>query len=218
MIDVLLVDDEELLRYGLKTILESDSRLRVVAEAKDGAQAVELGRAHMPDVVLMDIRMPGMDGLSATRSLMEGTRPPKVIVLTTFDLDQYVYDALRAGAVGFLLKDTPPPELIQAVRTVADGNAILSPAVTSRLITRFAEPERDLSRQRRLVEGLTGRERDVLRLLAEGRSNAEIAARLFMSEGTVKVHVSHLLAKLAVGNRVQAAILAHQVGLVADAS
>jgi len=218
MIDVLLVDDEELLRYGLRTILESDPGIRVVAEARDGAEAIELSRIHMPDVALMDIRMPGTDGLTATRTLAASDRPPKVIVLTTFDLDQYVYEALRAGAVGFLLKDTPPPELIQAVRTVADGNAILSPAVTSRLISRFTGPERDLSDERARVDSLTDRERDVLRLLADGRSNAEIAAKLFMSEGTVKVHVSHVLAKLDVGNRVQAAILAHQVGLVAEPS
>lgn len=217
MIDVLLIEDEELVRFGLRTILESTPDIRVHAEGKDGAEAVELNRLHHPDVVIMDIRMPGMGGLAATKELMRSDDPPKIIVLTTFDADDYVYEALRSGAVGFLLKDTPPAELIQAVRTVAEGNSVLSPAVTSRVISHIAaEPERNGTAGRERLEGLTGRERDVLRLIAEGRSNAEIAGRLLMSEATVKVHVSHLLAKLEAANRVQAAIIAHQAGLTTE--
>ncbi|GAA3230505.1 response regulator transcription factor [Actinocorallia longicatena] len=217
MIDIIVVDDEELVRFGLRTILESDPELRVVAEARDGAEGLELCRLHRPAIVLMDIRMAGMDGLTATRELTADPAAPKVIVLTTFDVDDYVYQALESGAVGFLLKDTPPERLIGAVKTVAQGNAILSPGATLQLIRRFTgSPERRVFPGRSRLDDLTDRERGVLLLLAEGLSNAEIGARLLMSESTVKVHVSHVLAKLGAGNRVQAAILAHESGLVCD--
>jgi len=215
MIRVLLVDDEQLVRSGLRMILQSSGDIEVVAEAADGAQAVEEVRLHRPDVVLMDIRMPTMDGLAATRQLMALPDPPRIIVLTTFELDEYVHTALVNGAVGFLLKDTPPRDLVQAVRTVAAGNAMLSPTVTRRLIAEFAargSPQVVVARKQ--LEALTRREREVVVAVAQGLSNAEIGKRLFMSEATVKAHVSRVLAKLGMSNRVQAAILAHDAGLL----
>jgi DNA-binding NarL/FixJ family response regulator len=214
VIRVVLVDDEQLVRSGLRMILESAGDLEVVGEAADGGEAVEQVRRHRPDAVLMDIRMPVMDGLAATRELAALPGPPKVIMLTTFELDEYVHTALEHGAVGFLLKDTPPRDLIQAVRTVADGNAMLAPTVTRRLIAEFAARggTRAVTARRRL-EALTGRELEVVVALAQGMSNAEIGRRLFMSEATVKAHVSSILAKLGMTNRVQAAILAHDAGL-----
>ncbi len=215
MIRVLLVDDEQLVRSGLRMILQSSDDIEVVAEAADGAQAAEQVRLHRPDVVLMDIRMPTVDGLTATRQLTALPDPPKIIVLTTFELDDYVHTALQHGAVGFLLKDTPPRDLLEAVRTVAAGNAMLSPTVTRRLIAKFAA--RGSARAvaaRNQLEALTGREREVVVAVAQGLSNAEIGKRLFMSEATVKAHVSHVLAKLGMSNRVQAAILAHDAGLL----
>jgi DNA-binding NarL/FixJ family response regulator len=215
MIRVLLVDDEQLVRSGLRMILQSSGDIEVVAEAADGAQAVEEVRLHRPDVVLMDIRMPTMDGLAATRQLMALPDPPRIIVLTTFELDEYVHTALVNGAVGFLLKDTPPRDLVQAVRTVAAGNAMLSPTVTRRLIAEFAargSPQVIVARKQ--LEALTRREREVVVAVAQGLSNAEIGKRLFMSEATVKAHVSRVLAKLGMSNRVQAAILAHDAGLL----
>jgi DNA-binding NarL/FixJ family response regulator len=215
MIRLLLVDDEELVRSGLRMILQSSGDIEVVAEAADGAQAVEQVRRRRPDIVLMDIRMPIMDGLAATRELTALPDPPKIIVLTTFELDEYVHTALQHGAVGFLLKDTPPRDLIQAVRTVAAGNAMLSPTVTKRLLAEFTArgSSRAVAAQQQL-EALTEREREVVVAVAQGLSNAEIGRRLFMSEATVKAHVSRVLAKLGMSNRVQAAILAHNAGLL----
>lgn len=214
MIRVLLVDDEHLVRAGLRMILTASDDIEVVAEAADGAEAIEQVRLHRPDTVLMDIRMPTMDGLSATREITALPDPPKIIVLTTFELDEYVHAALEHGAVGFLLKDTPPRDLLQAVRTVSAGNAMLSPTVTKRLIAEFAG--RGAARAvaaRKHLEVLTEREREVVVAVAHGLSNAEIGKRLFLSEATVKAHISRVLAKLAVSNRVQVAILVHHAGL-----
>lgn len=213
---ILLVDDEHLVRAGLKMILESADDLVVVGEADDGAVAVDAVAEHRPDVVLMDIRMPGTDGLTATRRLTALPNPPKVLVLTTFDLDDYVYQALQAVASGFLLKDTPPRELVSAVRVIAAGEAMLAPTVTRRLISHFADTSRR-ERQRlaaQRLSALTDREAQVLVALAHGRSNAEIGKELFMSEATVKAHVSKLLDKTGSSNRVQVAILAHEAGLL----
>jgi DNA-binding NarL/FixJ family response regulator len=215
VIRVLLVDDEQLVRSGLRMILQSSGDIEVVAEAADGAQAVEQVRLHRPDVVLMDIRMPTVDGLAATRQITALPDPPKIIVLTTFELDEYVRTALQHGAVGFLLKDTPPRDLLQAVRTVSAGNAMLSPTVTKRLLAEFAARGTvQAVAARKQLEALTEREREVVVAVARGLSNAEIGKRLFMSEATVKAHVSHVLAKLGMSNRVQAAILAHDAGLL----
>jgi len=215
MIRVLIADDEALVRSGLRMILETTDDVRVAAEAADGGEAVAQASAHRPDVVLMDIRMPGTDGLAATRELMARDNAPRVIVLTTFHLDEYVHEALRAGAAGFLLKDTPPRDLIQAIRVVAAGDAMLSPAVTRRLMDDFAGAggaRRHEARSRLAM--LTARETEVLLFVAEGLSNAEIGRRLHMSEATVKTHVSRLLDKLGAANRVQVAILAHDAGLL----
>jgi DNA-binding NarL/FixJ family response regulator len=212
---VVLVDDEQLVRSGLRMILESADDIEVVGEAADGGGAVEQVRLHRPDVVLMDIRMPAMDGLAATRELTALPDPPRVVMLTTFELDEYVHAALENGAVGFLLKDTPPRDLIQAVRTVAEGNAMLAPTVTRRLIAEFAaRGSTQAVAARRRLEALTARELEVAVAVAQGLSNAEIGGRLFMSEATVKAHVSRVLAKLGMGNRVQAAILVHDAGLM----
>jgi DNA-binding NarL/FixJ family response regulator len=216
MTRLLIVDDEALVRAGLKMILESDDDLEVVAEADDGADAAAMVVKHRPDVVLMDIRMPRLDGLAATREVQALPDPPKVVVLTTFDLDDYVFRALQAGASGFLLKDTPPRELVQAVKVVAAGDAMLSPAVTRRLIGHFAADSRSdrqrLARDR--LGALTDREREVLAAVGRGLSNADIGKTLYMSEATVKAHVSRVLVKLNATNRVQVAILAHDAGLL----
>lgn len=214
-IRVLLVDDEMLVRSGLRMILETTDDIVVVAEARDGAEAIAAVRRLRPDVVLMDVRMPGMDGLTAARELGTLPEPPNVVMLTTFDLDEYVHRALRAGAVGFLLKDTPPRELVAAVRTVAAGNAMLAPAITKRLLTSFVDKgdsRSDTARERLVV--LTDRERDVIRAVARGLSNSEIGRELGMTEATVKAHVSRSLGKLDLTNRVQAAILVHEAGLL----
>jgi DNA-binding NarL/FixJ family response regulator len=218
MTRLLIVDDEALVRAGLKMILESDADLEVVAEADDGADAAAMVVKHRPDVVLMDIRMPRLDGLAATREVQALPDPPKVVVLTTFDLDDYVFRALQAGASGFLLKDTPPRELVQAVKVVAAGDAMLSPAVTRRLIGHFAADSRsDRQRQaRERITALTDREREVLAAVGRGLSNADIGKKLYMSEATVKAHVSRVLVKLDATNRVQVAILAHEAGLLDD--
>ncbi len=215
MTRVLIVDDEALVRAGLRMILESADDLEVVGEAEDGADAVDAVRRDRPDVVLMDIRMPRLDGLAATRALQSLPEAPKVVVLTTFDLDDYVFRALQAGASGFLLKDTPPRELVNAVRVVAAGEAMLSPGVTRRLIGHFAADDRS-DRQRTArerLEALTERELEVLAAVGRGLSNAEIGRELYMSEATVKAHVSRVLVKLDATNRVQVAILAHDAGL-----
>jgi DNA-binding NarL/FixJ family response regulator len=213
---VVIVDDEALVRAGLRLILESGEDLEVVGEAEDGADAVDAVRRHRPDVVLMDIRMPRQDGLTTTTELQRLADPPKVIVLTTFDLDDYVFRALQAGASGFLLKDTPPRELVNAVRVVAAGEAMLSPAVTRRLIGHFAAGGRN-DRQRaakQRLTALTERELEVLGAVGRGLSNADIGRELFMSEATVKAHVSRVLVKVGATNRVQVAILAHDAGIL----
>jgi DNA-binding NarL/FixJ family response regulator len=213
---VLLVDDEELVRFGLRTVLEAAGDFEVVGEAGDGVAAVKAAHELRPDVVLMDIRMPVKDGLAATREILALPHPPQVAVLTTFHVDEYVYAALAAGAAGFLLKDTPPREIAAAVRSVADGTATLSPAVVTKLIDSYVDravaPRRTAAR-RRLAE-LSEREREVLRLVGRGEPNATIAKTLFVSEATVKTYVSRLLAKLDLANRTQAAILAHEAGLL----
>jgi DNA-binding NarL/FixJ family response regulator len=213
---VLLVDDDPLVRAGLRMILSSADDLEIVGEAGDGSEAVEAVRAHRPDVVLMDIRMPGVDGLAATSAVTRLPDPPQVVVLTTFGLDEYVFRALEAGAAGFLLKDTPPRDLVAAVRVVAAGEAMLSPSVTRTLIGHVAgagESGRRSTAQARLAP-LTEREREVLVAVGRGLSNAEIGRALFLSEATVKTHVSRLLLKLGCANRVQVAILAHDAGLL----
>ena len=215
MISVLLVDDEALVRAGLRMILQSADDLTVVGEATDGRAAVEGFRRHRPDVVLMDIRMPTMDGLAATAALREQPNPPSVIVLTTFDGDDAVFRALEAGASGFLLKDTPPTELVRAVRLAAGGDAMLSPQVTRRVIERFTAEDRSRRRDARArLEALTERELQVLVEIGSGHTNAEIGARLRLREATVKTHVTRLFEKLAVANRVQLAIVAFRAGLV----
>ncbi len=215
MTRVLIVDDEALVRAGMRMILESADDLDVVGEAEDGADAVEAVRRCRPDVVLMDVRMPRLDGIAATAAVRALDPAPSVIVLTTFDLDDHVFGALQAGAAGFLLKDTPPRDLVQAVRVVASGASMLSPTVTRRLISHFtadARPDRREAARDRLA-GLTARESEVLAEVGRGLSNAEIGAALFMSEATVKAHVSRLLVKVAAANRVQLAIVAHDAGL-----
>ncbi len=215
MIRVLLADDEALIRAGIRLVLETADDLEIVAEAADGAEAVELVRRHRVDVALLDIRMPRLDGLAAAEQITQLVPHTKVVVLTTFGEDDYVARALRAGAAGFLLKDTPPDGLIQAVRVAAGGEAILSPKITRQLIDRYVGPEDTRSdAARRRLEVLTARERDVLILISDGLSNAEIAKGLLLSEGTAKAHVSRILMKLGCANRVQAAILAHDAGLL----
>ncbi len=214
MIKVLLADDHELVRDGLKAMLGAQEDIEVVGEASDGGEAVEEAIRVRPDVVLMDIRMPQLDGIEATRRLNAHAGAPRVLVLTTFDLDEYVYEALRAGAAGFLLKDVPPGQVADAVRTVAAGDQLLAPAVTKRLVERFVKrPPPDTAREQRF-EDLTEREVEVLRHIARGLSNAEIAERLFLSEATVKTHLTRILSKLRLRDRVQAVVLAYESGLV----
>ncbi|MFF4696390.1 response regulator [Streptomyces chattanoogensis] len=214
MIRTMIVDDDGLVRLALADILEDAPGITVAAQASDGREAVQRATAQRLDVVLMDVRMPRMDGIEATRQLIALPEPPKVVMLTTFDLDQYVYDGLAAGAVGFLLKDSDPSEIIRAVEVVADGQAILHPSAARRLIEHHHQTARGASTAARTrVERLTPRERDVLRLLSGGASNAEIATGLGMRESTVKAHVSRILAALEVDNRVQAALCAKDAGL-----
>ena len=214
---VLLVDDQPLMLVGLGILIGDTDDLEVVGQAGDGREAVRLVRELRPDVVVMDIRMPGVDGIEATRQATAEPDPPKVLVLTTFDDDEYVYGALRAGASGFLLKDAPPPELINAVRVVAHGESLLAPAVTRTLIGRFAERVRPsaapASPERERLNVLTPREHEVLLLLSEGLSNAEIATALVISHETVKTYVSRILTKLDLRDRVQAVVLAYRAGL-----
>ena len=217
MIRTLLVDDELLVRSGLRMILESAPDIEVVGEGSDGDEATRLAEELAPDVVLLDIRMSGTDGLTAATRITSLPNPPRVVLLTTFDLDEYVHSALQAGAVGFLLKDTPPRDLIAAVRTVHEGYAMLSPSVTKRMLERFAAPapaDSAAGREEALrrLSVLSERERQVLIAVAEGKSNAEAGRALGMRETTVKAHVSRILAKLEMSNRVQAAILAHDAG------
>jgi DNA-binding NarL/FixJ family response regulator len=220
MISVLLVDDHSLIRKGFRLILDAEADIRVVGEAADGTTALSACLALRPDVVLMDVRMPGRDGIEATRDIAAAGLPSKVLILTTFDLDDYVYSGLRAGASGFLLKDTQPDDLVAAIRTIAAGDAVLAPGATRRLISQFAtrQPEwpgdggGDGGDQIRHV--LTGREQEVFSLIAAGMSNSEIAAGLFLSEGTVKIHVGRILAKLGLRDRVQAVVLAYESRLI----
>ncbi|GAB2465391.1 transcriptional regulator [Jatrophihabitans fulvus] len=217
MIRVVLVDDQALLRMGFRMILEAEADLSVVGEAADGDDAVRVVERTRPDVVLMDVRMPGTDGLAATARITAGGSGARVVVLTTYDLDEYVHAGLRSGASGFLLKDAPPAELLNAVRTVAAGDAVLAPAATRRLIERFASLPDEPGQHHGDAAGvadLTEREHEVFRLVAAGLSNREIAERLTVSEGTVKVHVSRLLGKLGVRDRVQAVVLAYELGVV----
>ncbi|WP_328324678.1 response regulator transcription factor [Kribbella sp. NBC_00382] len=214
---VLIAEDQALVRAGLKGIVGTASDLLVVGEAATGSAAVELAASTGPDVILMDIRMPGMDGLQATR-LITASTAARVLVLTTFDLDEYVYAALRGGASGFLLKDTPPAELLTAIRVIAAGEALLGPSITRRLIDEFAaRPQPMQSRASTRLPAITEREREVLLLVAEGLSNAEIAQRLHIEPGTAKTHVAHLLTKLDARDRVQLVILAFRAGLVSTA-
>jgi DNA-binding NarL/FixJ family response regulator len=220
MIRVVLADDQALIRAGFRVLVDAADDLQVVGEATDGEQAVRLARSERADVVLMDIRMPGVDGLEATRRISadEDLAGVKVIILTTFESDEYVYRALRAGASGFLVKDTEPAELLQAVRVVARGDALLSPSVTRRLITDLASrPERPPPSDQ-ILAGLTDREREVLGLVAEGLSNDEIAARLFLSPLTSKTHVSRIMTKLNARDRAQLVVLAYESGLVTPGS
>ncbi|MER6001336.1 response regulator [Nonomuraea sp. NPDC051941] len=210
MIKVLLADDQALVRAGFKALLDAQPDMTVVAEASDGAEAVRLAGEHQPDVVLMDIRMPGMDGLTATRQMPQG---PHIIILTTFELDEYVFEALRGGASGFLVKDTEPAELIQAVRVVAAGEALLSPSVTRRLIAEYASRAKEPVAADGLDQ-LTEREREVLGLVGTGMTNDEIAAKLFMSPATAKTHVSRAMMKLHARDRAQLVVIAYESGLV----
>ena len=224
MISVLLADDQPLLRRGFRMILEAEDGVAVTGEAGDGAEAVELARRVKPDVVLMDIRMPGTDGIEATRRITEAQPEVRVLVLTTFDLDEYAFGALRAGASGFLLKDVRPHELVAAVRTVASGDAVVSPRVTRRLLEEYAQQlpvaegdanaGADQADRYPQLASLTEREREVLAVVAQGLSNTEIAASLFVSETTVKSHVGRILAKLGLRDRVQIVVLAYESGLV----
>lgn len=213
MIRVLLADDQELVRSGFRLILELADGIEVVGDAADGREAVQLAKELQPDVVLMDVRMPEVDGIEATRRLRQAGVEAHVLVLTTFDLDEYVYAAMRAGASGFLLKDAPREQLVEAVRTVARGDALLAPAITQRLIERFAARPAPADAAPELAE-LSARELEVLRLLARGLSNAEIAAELVVGEATVKTHVARVLRKLDLRDRVQAVVYAYESGLI----
>jgi len=219
VIRILLVDDQALVRAGFRMILDAEPEMEVVGEASDGREAIDRVRTLRPDVVLMDIRMPELDGLEATRRILDdgvaGDSPPRILMLTTFDLDEYIYDALRAGASGFLLKDTPPEQLVSAIHVIAAGDALLSPSITRRVISEFVKgagpkPQAQFPR----LQDLTARELEVLVLIARGLSNAEIAKTLFVSETTVKTHVARILMKLGLRDRVQAVVLAYEAGVV----
>ena len=214
MIRVLIADDQALVRAGFRAILEAEDDLEVVGEAAGGREAVALARETTPDVVLMDIRMPDLDGIEATRRLLKRDAAPKVLMLTTFDLDEYLYEAMRAGASGFLLKDVPRDQLVAAVRTIAAGDALLAPALVQRLVEDFVRRPHPGTTIPAELESLSDRELEVLRLVARGLSNAEIAQALFVSETTVRTHVGHILAKLGLRGRVQAVVAAYESGLV----
>ncbi|MGH3473935.1 MAG: response regulator [Aeromicrobium sp.] len=214
MIRVLVADDQAVVRAGLRMILESESDIEVVAEAVDGRHALDLVRDHDPDVVLMDVRMPHVDGVEATRRLVDGGSRTRVLILTTYDLDESVYDALRAGAAGFMLKTESPSRLVEAVRVVASGEALLAAGITRRLIDRFVTGRRPGDAGSAALEALTEREREVLDLVAAGMSNAEIARSLVVGEGTVKTHVARILSKLQLRDRVQVVVFAYENGVV----
>jgi DNA-binding NarL/FixJ family response regulator len=215
VITVLIADDQTLVRDGFRMILDEQEDMVVVGEAGDGIEAVAKARELRPDVVLMDVRMPGRDGLEATRDLLRELPETHVLILTTFDLNEYVYEAMKAGASGFLLKDVPRAQLVDGVRTVAAGDALLAPAITRRLIEQFVKrPPSSVRPLPPAIEALTARELEVLKLVARGRTNGEIAAELFISEATVKTHVAHALAKLDLRDRVQAVVFAYESGLV----
>jgi DNA-binding NarL/FixJ family response regulator len=210
-IRVLVADDQSMVRAGFRMLLSGEQDIEVVAEAENGLEAVDKAARFRPTVVLMDIRMPELDGLQATRRILAADSHARILILTTFDLDVYIYEALRAGASGFVLKDDPPEQLIAAVRTVAAGNSLLSPAITKNVIRQFTRNPRPAPPKE--VDELTARERDTLRLIVSGLSNAEIAQELYISETTVKTHVTHILQKLNLRDRVQAVVLAYQTGL-----
>jgi DNA-binding NarL/FixJ family response regulator len=216
VIRALVVDDQEVVRAGFSALLDTQPDITVVANAADGAEAVRLSGEHAPDVVLMDVRMPVLDGIEATRQICAdaGDGGPRILVLTTFDLDEYVYDALQAGASGFLLKDVPAETLFEAVRVVAAGEALLAPVITRRLIAEFARLRPRQQPRPEALEALTARETEILGLVAEGLSNREIADRLVLSDETVKTHVSHVLGKLGLRDRAQAVVAAYESGLV----
>ncbi|HET6920779.1 MAG TPA: response regulator transcription factor [Jiangellaceae bacterium] len=218
-ISVVLVDDQPLLRLGFRMVLDAQQDMRVVAEAGDGEEAVTVVARHQPDVVLMDVRMPRLDGVEATRRIVTSGSRSRVLILTTFDLDEYAFAGLRAGASGFLLKNVPPPDLLTAIRAVASGDAVVAPSVTRRLLDAFADrlptPSKPLDE---ILAPLTPREREVLVEIATGDSNAQIAERLVLSEATVKTHVGRILAKLQLHDRVQAVVLAYESGLVRPGS
>ena len=211
-IGVLVVDDQSMVRAGFRMLLGGEEDIDVVAEASNGREAVEKAARFKPTVVLMDIRMPELDGLQATREILAANPAARILILTTFDLDEYIYEALSAGASGFVLKDDPPEQLIAAIRTVAAGDALLSPSVTQRVISEFARAPRPAPPKE--LSELTSREMEVFRLIAHGLSNAEIGAQLFISDTTVKTHVTHVLQKLNLRDRVQAVVLAYQAGVV----
>jgi DNA-binding NarL/FixJ family response regulator len=215
VIRVLIADDQTLVRDGFRMILDAQDDIEVVGEAADGLEAVARSRELRPDIVLMDIRMPGRDGLEATRELLREAPETHVLILTTFDLNEYVYEAMKAGASGFLLKDVPRSQLIEGIRTVADGEALLAPVITRRLIEEFVRrPPASIRPSPPALEALTAREREVLDLVARGRSNSEIAAALYVSEATVKTHVAHALGKLGLRDRIHAVVFAYESGLI----
>jgi len=217
VIRVLIVDDQSLVRAGFRMILESEEDVEVVGEAADGLEALAAVAELEPDVILMDVRMPNVDGLEATRRLLEGkAEGPRVLILTTFDLDEYVYEALRVGASGFLLKDTPPEQLVEAIHVVSNGDALLSPVITRRVIEEFVRrPPESVRKPPPELEELTARELEMLRYVARGLSNAEIAKEAYVSETTVKTHIAHILMKLRLRDRVQAVVFAYENGVVA---
>jgi DNA-binding NarL/FixJ family response regulator len=217
MIRLLIADDQDLVRTGFRMIVEGEQDLHVVAEAADGRAAVNLARQHQPDVVLMDIQMPVTDGIQATRELTADADGPRVLILTTFDLDEYVYSALQAGASGFLLKDTKADQLVEAIRTIHAGDALLAPSVTRRLIAHFAAQQARPPSPSTLLDVLTDREREILTLIATGLSNQEISGKLYISEGTVKTHIGRIFTKLDLRDRAQAVIAAYDAGLVSPA-
>lgn len=218
MIRVLLCDDQALVRSGFRLILESRDDIEVVGEAEDGREGIELARRVDPDVILMDVRMPNVDGVEATRRLVAAGSRARIVILTTFDLDEHVFESIRAGASGFLLKDVQPTQLVEAIRVVAAGDALLAPSVTRRLLDRFAHTLPGEEKPPPELATLTERELEVLKLLASGLSNAELAVRLFLSETTVKSHISSVLRKLSLRDRVQAVVLAYEAGLVRPGS